>query len=193
MSLVGAAAKTISASGVIAVVATCALLVSACGSSNSSSKASVTPSPSPKAKLITSVDACTLVTAADASAATGVTVTDIGASSGAAMPGACLYGSADFTTTVIVEAQVYPSASAAAAISPETLAAALKGATGTAKVVTGIGDKAVEYTFTSSGTGGTMIFAFKSNVVIIIAVTPSTDPTAVENLARTAVNHLPSS
>jgi len=96
---------------------------------------------------------------------------------------------------VIVEAQVYPSASAAASISPETLAAALKrgNATGTAKVVTGIGDKAVEYTFTSSGTGGTVIIAFKSNVVIIIAVTPSTDPTAVENLARTAVSHLPSS
>jgi len=194
MTLTGAVAKTISPSGLIAMVATCGLLVSACGSSNSSSKASVTPSPAPKAKLITSVDACTLVTATDASTAAGVTVTDIGASSGAQTPGACLYGSADFMTTVIVEAQVYPSASAAASISPETLAAALKrgNATGTAKVVTGIGDKAVEYTFTSSGTGGTVIIAFKSNVVIIIAVTPSTDPTAVENLARTAVSHLPS-
>jgi hypothetical protein len=194
MTLTGAVAKTISPSGLIAVVATCGLLLSACGSSNSSSKAAATPSPSP-AKLITSVDACTLVTAADASAATGVTVTDIGASSGAATPGACLYGSADFTTSVIVEAQVYPSASAAAAISPEKLAAGLKGTgvTGTAKVVTGIGDKAVEYTYTSSGTGGSMIFAFKSNVVIIIIVTPSSDATAVENLARTAVSHLPSS
>ncbi len=192
MTLTVAVAKTISPSGLIAVVATCGLLVFACGSSNSSSKASVTPSPSAKAKLITSVDACTLVTAADASAATGVTVTDIGASSGAQMAGTCLYGSADFTTSVIVEAQVYPSVTAAASISPEKLAAALKGTntSGTAKVVTGIGDKAVEYTFTSSGTGGTMIFAFKSNVVIIIVVTPSTDPTAVEKLARTAVSRL---
>jgi hypothetical protein len=174
------------------VVATCGLLVSACGSSNSSSKASVTPSPAAKAKLISSVDACTLVTAADASAATGVTVTDIGAASGAQTAGSCLYGSADFTTSVIVVAQVYPSASSAASISPEKLAAALKGvnASGTAKVVTGIGDKAVEYTFTSSGSGGTMIFVFKFNVVITIIVTPSTDPTAVESLARTAVGRL---
>jgi len=178
----------------IAVVATCVLLVSACGSSNASSKASVTPSPSSKAKLITTVDACKLVTAADASAATGVTVTDIGASSGAQTAGTCLYGSADFSTSVIVVAQVYPSVTSAASISPEKLAAALKGAntSGTAKVITGIGDKAVEYTFTSSGTGGTMIFVFKSNVVITIAVTPSTDPTAVEKLARTAVSHLQS-
>jgi len=192
MTLTGAVAKTISPSGFIAVVAICGLLVSACGSSNSSSKVTVTPSPAAKAKLITSVDACTLVTATDASTATGVTVTDIGASSGAQMPGTCLYGSADFSTSVIVVAQVYPSASSAASISPEKLAAALKGAntSGTAKVVTGIGDKAVEYTFTSSGTGGTMIFVFKSNVVITIAVTPSTDPTAVENLARTAVSRL---
>ncbi len=190
MTLTGAVAKTMSPSGLIAVVATCGLLVSACGSPSSSSK--VAPSPSPKAKLITSVDACMLVTAADASSATGVTVTAIGASTGAQTAGTCLYGSADFTTTVIVVAQVYPSVTSAASISPEKLAAALKGAntSGTAKVVTGIGDKAVEYTFTSSGSGGTMIFVFKSNVVITIAVTPSTDPTAVENLARTAVSRL---
>jgi hypothetical protein len=35
-----------------------------------------------------------------------------------------------------------------------------------------------------------MIFVFKSNIVITIAVTPSTDPTAIENLARTAVGRL---
>src|SRR5260370_25747605 len=110
MTLTGAVAKTISPSGLIAVVATCGLLVSACGSSNASSKASVTPSP-PKAKLIASVDACTLVTAADASAATGVTVTAIGASSGAQVGGGCLYDSPDLTTSAIVVAQGYPSAS----------------------------------------------------------------------------------
>jgi len=31
---------------------------------------------------------------------------------------------------------------------------------------------------------------YKSNVVITIAVTPSTEPTAVENLARTAISRL---
>ncbi len=190
MTLTGAVAKTMSASGLIAIVATCGLVVSSCGSPSSSSK--VASSPSPKAKLITSVDACMLVTAADASSATGVTVTDIGASTGAHTAGTCLYGSADFTTSVIVVAQVYPSITPAASISPEKLGAALKGAntSGTAKVVTGIGDKAVEYTFTSSGSGGTMIFVFTSNVVITIAVTPSTEPTAVENLARTAISRL---
>jgi hypothetical protein len=35
-----------------------------------------------------------------------------------------------------------------------------------------------------------MIFVFKFNVVITIIVTPSTDPTAVESLARTAVGRL---
>ena len=192
MSLVGTVAKSISAGGFIAVVATCGLLVSACGSSGSSSKASASPSPAPKAKVYSNVDACALVTAADVSTATGVTLTDVGASSGTKTPGSCLYGSADLTTSVIVVAQVYPDASTAAAISPEKLAAALKGvnASGTAKVITGIGDKAVEYTFTSSGSGGTMIFAFKSNVIIMIILTPSTDPSAVESLARTAVGRL---
>src|SRR5260370_29173626 len=91
MTLARAVDKTILPSGLIAVVATCGLLVSACGSSNASSKASVTPSPAAKAKLITSVDACKLVTAADASPATGVTVTDSGASSGPATAGTCLH------------------------------------------------------------------------------------------------------
>jgi hypothetical protein len=35
-----------------------------------------------------------------------------------------------------------------------------------------------------------MIFVFKLNVVITIIITPSTDPTAVEKLARTAVSRL---
>src|SRR5260370_26440297 len=112
MTLARAVAKTISPSGLIAVVATCGLLVSACGSSNASSKASVTPSP-PKAKLITTVDACKLVTAADASASTGVTLTDIEASMGTQTAGSCLYDSAASTTPFIVATQLYPTASAA--------------------------------------------------------------------------------
>src|SRR5260370_11071433 len=107
MTFTGAVTRSITPSGLIAVLAPCGLLLSACGSSNASSKASVTPSPAAKAKLITSVDACKVVTAADASAATGVTVTDIGASSGAQMAGTCLYDSADFTPAVIFVAQFY--------------------------------------------------------------------------------------
>lgn len=110
------------------------------------------------------------------------------------MPGACIYASADGATTVFVIAQAYADASSAASVSPEQLAAALNGAYGiaNAKTVTGIGDKAVEYTVTStaSGTTGTVIFVFKANVVLMIVVTPTTDSTGVEKLARTAVGRL---
>ena len=170
----------------------CGLLVSACGSPSSSSNSSVTPTPTPKAKTISNVDACKLVTAADASTATGVTVTNLGA--GAPGTGACIYGSADGTTTVFVIAEAYPDASSANAVSPDQLAAALNGAYGiaNAKTVSGIGDKAVEYTTTSaaSGTTGAVIFVFKSNVVIVIAISPLTDTKKLEDLARTAIGNL---
>ena len=180
--------------GLIAVVAVCGLMVSACGSSNSSSKAAATPTPTPtvKAKTISNVDACKLVTADNASTATGVTVSNLGA--GAPGTGACIYGSADGTTTVFVIAEAYPDASSANAVSPEQLAAALNGAYGiaNAKTVSGIGDKAVEYTTTSaaSGTTGAVIFVFKSNVVIVISISPLTDTKKLEDLARTAVGNL---
>jgi hypothetical protein len=178
----------------IAAVATCGLLVTACGSSPSSSKSAATPSPTPtpKAQLISNVDACTLVTADSASTATGVTVTNLGA--GAPGAGACIYGSADGSTTVFVIAEAYADATTANAVSPEQLAAALNGAYGiaNAKTVSGIGDKAVEYTTTSaaSGTTGAVIFVFKSNVVIVIAISPLTDTKKLEDLARTAVGKL---
>jgi hypothetical protein len=95
---------------------------------------------------------------------------------------------------VFVIAQAYPDATSADAVSPEQLAAGLNGAYGiaNAKAVSGIGDKAVEYTVSSaaSGSSGTVIFVFKANVVMMIAVTPTTDTTAVEQLARTAVGRL---
>jgi hypothetical protein len=194
VSFSGTVAKSLSASGLIAVVATFGLLVGACGSSSPSSKAPASPSPTPKATTIANVDACILVTAADASTATGVTVSNLSGSAGVQIPGACIYSSADGTTTVFVIAQAYPDATSANAVSPEQLAAALNGAYGiaNAKTVSGIGDKAVEYTVSSaaSGSTGTVIFVFKANVVMMIAVTPTTDSTAVENLARTAVGRL---
>lgn len=108
------------------------------------------------------------------------------------VPGACIYGSADGTTTVLVFAQVYPDSSSAASVSPEQMAAALNGAYGVAnaKVVSGIGTKAVEYSLTSSGSSGLVIFVFKSNVVMMIAVTPTANSTALEQLAKTAVGRL---
>jgi hypothetical protein len=170
----------------------CGLLVGACGSPSSSSKSSVTPTPTPKAKTISNVDACKLVTAADASTATGVTVTNLGA--GAPGTGACIYGSADGTSSVFVIAEAYADATSANAVSPEQLAAALNGAYGiaNAKSVSGIGDKAVEYTTTSaaSGSTGEVIFVFKSNVVIVIVISPLTDTKKLEDRARTAVGNL---
>jgi hypothetical protein len=108
--------------------------------------------------------------------------------------GTCFYASGDGSTTVIVIAQAYADAASANAVSPEQLAAALNGAYGiaNAKAVSGIGDKAVEYTVTSgaSASSGSVIFVFKSNVVIMIAVTPTSSTTVVEQLARTAVGRL---
>jgi hypothetical protein len=178
----------------MAVVAMCGLMVAACGSSPSSSNSAATPSPTPtpKATTISSVDACTLVTAADASTASGVTVTSL--ASGAQIPGACIYSSSDGTTNVIVIAQAYADATSADAVSPEQLAATLNGAYGitNAKTVSGIGDKAVEYTVSSQAAGstGTVIFVFKSNVVIMIAISPLSDTTKLEDLARTAIGKL---
>jgi hypothetical protein len=93
---------------------------------------------------------------------------------------------------VLVFAEFYADASSAAAVSPESMAASLNGAYGiaNAKVVNGIGDKAVEYTTTSSAGNGAVIFVFKSNVVMFIALTPANGATGIEQLARTAVGRL---
>jgi hypothetical protein len=124
--------------------------------------------------------------------ATGITVTNLAGTSGASIPGACFYGTADGSTSVLVFAEFYPDASSAAAVSPESMAASLNGAYGiaNAKVVTGIGDKAVEYSSTSSAGNGAVIFVFKSNVVMFIALTPASGTTGIEQLARTAVGRL---
>ncbi len=133
-----------------------------------------------------------LVTVADASSAAGVTVSN--PSAAAQIPGACIYASADGTTTVFVIAQAYADATSAGSVSPEQLAAALNGAYGiaNAKPVSGIGDKAIEYTVTSaaSGSTGAVIFVFKSNVVLMIAISPLADTKKLEDLARTAVGNL---
>jgi hypothetical protein len=186
------ALKAMTVGGLIAVVALCGLMIGACGSSSSSSKASVTPTPTPTQKQISNVDACMLVTAADATTAAGVTVSNL--SAGAAVSGACIYVSADGSATVFVIAQAYADASSANSVSPEQLAAALNGAYGiaNAKPVTGIGDKAVEYTVTSSASNstGAVIFVFKSNVVMMIAISPLADTKQLEDLARKAVANL---
>ena len=129
--------------------------------------------------------------ASEASTATGATLTS-SAAGGASIPGACIYSSSDSATSVVIFAQVYPDSTTAASVSPEQIAAALNGAYGVAnaKPVSGIGDKAIEYTLTGAQ-NGTVIFVFKSNVILMIVVTPTpSNSTAVEGLARTAVGRL---
>ena len=174
----------------IAGLAIAAALTVACGSSpTSNSSAKSSPN---KAAEITTVDACSLVTASEASTAAGATLTNLAAGTGASVPGACIYGSQDSQASVLVFAQTYPDTTTADSISPDQLAAVLNGQYGiaNAKAVTGIGDKAFEYTSTGAGGGGIVIFVFKANVVLLIAVSPTTSSSAVELLARTAVGRL---
>jgi hypothetical protein len=93
---------------------------------------------------------------------------------------------------VLVFAQAYPDSTTAEAVSPEQIAAAINNGAGVAnaKAVTGIGDKAVEYSTTAAGGNGSVIFVFKSNVVLMIAITPSPSSNALEQVARTAVGRL---
>ena len=175
--------------GLVAAV----VLVSACGGSSPSASGSPASSPSPsKQALITSVDACQLVTSDEATAAVGTPMTNAAAGSGIAIPGTCIYASADGASTVFLYAQTYPDVNTADAVSADQVAAALNGQYGIsgAKSVTGIGDKAFEYTTTSSGNTGAAIFVFKVNVVMMILMSPSTDASKVESLARTAVSRL---
>ena len=186
-------ADTVRASGAIALVAV-GLLVSACGSSSPSATASGghSPTPSSAATVISKVDACSLVTASEASSASGTTLANLAGASGVVMPGACIYSSSDGAASVLVFAQAYLDAGTANAVSPQQIAAAINGGYGVAnaKSVSGIGDKAVEYSTTTAGGNGTVIFVFKANVVMMIAVTPATSSGTIEQLARTAVGRL---
>ena len=175
----------------IALVAVVGLLVAACGSSSPSASSS-SPSPTPSPKLISKVDACTLVTAAEASTTTGKTLANLGGASAIQVPGACLYSSSDGATTVVIFGQAYPDTTTADAVSPEQIAAAMNAGAGLSntKTLNGIGDKAIESTINSGGTGGIIIIVFKANVVMMIAVTPAVSSNALEQLARTAAGRL---
>lgn len=111
---------------------------------------------------------------------------------GATVPGACVYASADGATSILVYTQVYPDTSAADSVQPDTLATTLGAAFGVsnAKNVTGIGDKAVEYTSATAGSGGALILVFKANVLIMVIESPASDTSVVESLAKTAVSRL---
>lgn len=177
------------------VVLAAILLAAACGSGSPSATSSEsTPTPTvSKAQHVASVDACKLVTAEEASAAVGTPVANLGASgAGAQVPGACFYGASGSSSVVFIYAQVHPDATAAQAVQPDQIAAALAGQLGVSNAhsVSGIGDKAFEYTASGSAGGGIAIFVFRYNVVMMIAVDPTSTPSTIEQLARTAVGRL---
>lgn len=93
---------------------------------------------------------------------------------------------------MVIFAQVFPDAAAANAVSADQIAAQMNGAysISNAKPVSGIGDKAVEYSLTGPQGNGTVIFAFKANVVLVIVVIPPPDSTAFETLAGTAAGRI---
>jgi hypothetical protein len=162
------------------------------GSSGDTSKKS-SPTSVSQAQHVAAVDSCTLVTADEASAAVGSPLTNLSASGGGVqMPGLCIYGASGSSSVVFVFAQVYPDATAAGAVQPDQVAAALAGQMGVSNAhqVTGIGDKAFEYTASGSAGGGIAIFVFRYNVVLMIAVDPTSTPSTIEQLARTAVGRL---
>lgn len=169
-------------------VAAAMLAMAACGgSSTGGSTGGASPSPS----LIASVDACSLVTATEASSAAGTTLTNM---VGVTIPGACFYGQQGGSGGVFIYAQAYPDAAAANAVTAQQMSAALgmqvgAGAT-SGKEVSGIGDKAFEFTATGNAGEGSAIIVFKSNVVIMILVDPSTSSNTIEGLAKTAVGRL---
>lgn len=172
-----------------------ALALAACGSSSTAGSIS-SPSPSPSQAHIASVDACSLVTLSEASAAAGAQLTNLTAAAPQQIPGFCYYGeqASSGSAGVFVYAQVYPDSATADQINAAEFSAALQaqignGATG-AKEVIGIGDKAYEFTANGNAGAGIAIIVIKANVIFMIAVDPTSSPETVEGLAKTAVGRL---
>jgi len=181
-------------SGTVLVALSAAIVLSACGAPGSSSSAT-SPSPSPSPVHYAAItDACTLVTNDEANAAVGSNLMNLTAQAGVAIPGICFYGNTTGQNIgVYIYAQTYPDATTADQVNPNQLAAAFggqMGVNGSAKVVNGIGDKAVEYTATQAQGSGVALFVFKGNAVIMIIVVPSTDGSKAEHLATLAIGRL---
>jgi hypothetical protein len=184
--------------GLVAMVAFTGLLIVACGgSSSTASKAAEvhtpSPSPSPTPSNIAKVDACSLVHQDEATSLAGTPVANLATSQGAQIPGICFYATPDGkTASVVIFGQVFPDSATASGYTPGQIAAAINSGNtlSAATPVLGIGDKAVEYSFTSAQGNGLAIVVFKSNVLFVIAVTPAPSSKALEDLARTAASRL---
>lgn len=105
----------------------------------------------------------------------------------------CTYASSDGTKQLLVFGEVLPDASTAAQVQPQQLAQSFNSAYGVtnAKTLSGIGDKAVEYSLNSGGQGGTIIFIFKANVVLMLILEPTpSDTSGFEKLAKAAADNI---
>ena len=105
----------------------------------------------------------------------------------------CSYASSDGKTSLLVFGEVLPDASAAQQVQPEQLASSFNTGYGytNAHTLTGVGDRAVEATLNASGQTGTIIFVFKSNVVMMLILEPApADTTGFEKLAKDAATNL---
>ena len=185
------------------VFALVALIAAACGpscggssgSSSSNTATAKSPEATPSAVKYAVADVCALVTLDQAKTESGdPNLANLSTQSGASIPGFCFYADTSGTknVSVFIYAQTYSDTTAADAVQPDQIAAAFAGRIGVtnAHVVTGIGDKAFEYTATSGSGSGVAIFVFKSNVVMMIAIDPESDPKKVENLANDALGNL---
>lgn len=105
----------------------------------------------------------------------------------------CTYANSDGTKQLLVFGEVLPDASTAQQIQPDQLASSFNtgyGLTG-AHQLNGIGDKAVEASVTAGAQTGTIIFIFKSNVVMMLILEPApADTTGFEKLAKDAADNL---
>ena len=173
------------------IVGLSASLLVACGTSAS---AVTRPEPSPQSARppIAQFDPCTLITAGEASAATGKSMANIVSTGGPSIPGACIYRGSN--SVAFVYAQVYANAATAGAVKAAQFESALTAMFGSGttsnKDVTGIGDRAIEITAKGDSGSGVAYLVYLSNVVFIIGVEPTSDSGVVARLAETAVGRL---
>jgi len=182
------------------LVSAVALLTITCGGNSPASTASKTSAPSGAPNLrapagIVQVDPCSLVDEKAASTAVGAQVSKSSPNLGIAGQGGgvCYYSSQEPPAQVVIYAIVFPDSESARSGSPDRLAPAINPALGltNGKVVTGVGDSAIEYDTTGAGPDGAIaIFVVKSKVELMIWMTPSKGPAAIETLAKSAVSKL---
>jgi len=170
--------------------------MTACASSAAASNIRTASSPSPGGgqARIARVDPCTLVAAAEASKAAGRTLVNNVSLGAAPVAGGCFYSAKGTSAGVYVYTQVYPDSATAHAVTVDQLESVMSGrlgsSTGEAVQIAGIGDRAFEFTAKGGAGTGMAIVVYRSNVVFIVAVAPTTDESTVQGLARTAVSRL---